>query len=259
MSKPSQPENNAPIDAPPESDLSTDNTNTQSTVDTITSIVASSTVDEINKMNIAIARSEYPRLSTDKAITLEKVMTISATAIYDDLKRFRNRISQISSLTQYQLTSNTPDNVIEELNRDRCIYSLSQYCVQQGVQVDQTFDSSMSHFQLRVEVTRARDQLKSPLPPNESNPTGIRATQQRPKTTSDKKPTNSTQKNKPRATPRELAVNLNGANASEFDPFKSKPSHDVRGPPKAPSDEDDVDEGHDVVSAERTIKHFMQS
>ena len=203
-----------------------------------------------------MARSEYLRLSTDKAITLEKVMTIPTNAIYDDLKRFRNRISQMSSsLTQYHLMSTTPDNVIEELSRDQCIYSLTQYCVQQGVQVNHTFYSSMSHFQLHVEVTKARDQLKPPSrSPNESNQPGSQTTHHCNTTASDKNPRNSSTKNKTRATPRELADNLNGVNASDFDPFKNKPSHDVRGPPKAPSDKDDVDEGHDAVSAERTIQ-----
>lgn len=59
-------------------------------VETITKVLENSTDEEIDKMNIAIAQSEYFRLSSDNYLTIEKILRFPPNVIYDDLKRFRN-------------------------------------------------------------------------------------------------------------------------------------------------------------------------
>lgn len=244
---------------PPTSELGTKNdtsnnddlqSNTDDGIeDKITTILPTSSDDEINNMDLAIAHSEYFSLSSthDKNITIDKVMNLKPTVVYDDLKRFRNRLLQeCDSLTQYHLSKETPNEANEKLNRAQCIYAIKNFCAQKNVSLDDGYFSIKSHFQLLLEVTQARDDMKKCDGPSQ---------QQNCQTHKHTKNTAQSKSTKGRnATPRELAENMNGVNMSEFDTYKEQPVLDIRGPAKSLSDNEDTENGHNVATTERTLQ-----
>ena len=231
-------------------DDTTKSTTTGEMVETISTVLPTSTDDEINGMDIADARSEYFRLASpsDPKLTIDKVLGYAPRIVYDDLKRFRNKLlDACDALTQYHLTDDTTDDVLEKLNRAQCIFALKKYCEQQKIRIAADYFDTKTHFQLKVEVLNARDEMKKTA--NASR------TETRPDTS--KRMTNKSKKSlstNKRETPKELAENLNGVNMSGFDPHKEQPAHDIRGPAKHLSDDDNNDQGHEVVSTERTVQ-----
>ena len=255
-----KPSENATFGEPPNSDINISDANDDTSspksngVDDflsspIPNILPTSTNDEIDRMDISAAKSEYFRLTSpyDNNLTIDKVMNLSNIVIYDDLKRFRNRLIQdCDQLTQYHLTAYTTNDVITKLNRAQRIFALKKYCTNSDVNLDEKYFENKSLCQIQSEVTQARDALKSKtntVPSTNKNPTHE----------SNNKTAASNNTNK-RATPRELADNMNGGNMSQLDSYKGQPTHDIRGPVKALPDTDITDTGHDINSAEQMIQ-----
>ena len=256
----SKPSENMTSGEPPNSDITINDSNvdisppTSNGVDEflsspILNILPTSTDDEIDRMDISAAKSEYFRLASprDKNLTIDKVMNLSNNVIYDDLKRFRNVLIQnCDQLTQYHLTADTANDVITKLNRAQCIFALKEYCTNSSVNLDEKYFDSKSLCQIQSEVIQARDALKT------KNNT-VTSMNKNPTHESNNKAATSNSTDK-RATPRELADNMNGVNMSQLDSYKGQPTHDIRGPVKALSDTDTTDNGHDINPAEQTIQ-----
>ena len=226
--------------APPSSNFSMNS-------ETSVQIIAQTTDEEIETMTVSNARSEYFRLSkaNDPNLTVDSLLGIPYDRLIHDLKLLRDNLLQLSRniVNTFTVTSSTTDAVIEMLTSAQCISALNTYAATMGITIASNHLQSLTRFQLLVEVTKARDQLKNnaslSIPSDTNAHTSSNDTPSSPTT-------NQLQK--------QLVGNLVGIDSNKLDPHQHtepKASPDIRGPPKPVPDEGD-EKGHTSVSKVRT-------